>query len=176
MTLGKRIEEVIEAIRAKRELPYQDVAKSIDQSVQYLKRIRKDRVVPSVVMLKAFCYDYGVNYEWLSTGNGPMFAHESEVQSLPSVIQTYVKERNPNAGLSDDDLAGLYAMVEMLVAILALGKESTKRAIRNNVEEFHRLMLQDRGIINLGPSETDRASPSTPDKPQKTILGGTGGK
>jgi len=184
MTLGKRIERVIKTIRTTRRLPYQEVASSIDQSVQYLKRIRKDEAVPSVVMLKALCYDYGINYEWLSTGNGPMFLNESQVQSSPDVacdIFLAIKNRLGKydfGKLSKEELVEAVDMMEMLAAILTSDDKQGWRAIKENLKYFEISVLRKDVIVeNKLPdpaSETDRASPSPSSNPKAKISGGNG--
>jgi transcriptional regulator with XRE-family HTH domain len=88
--------------------------------------------------------------------------------------------------LSEERRDQLYKMLEILVQILTSEDEETKVAITANLKSF-RTSVRRRDVIvgNKLPDpassidqsdETDRASPSVPDKPQKTILGGTGGK
>lgn len=173
MTLGQRIERFIEEIKNKgTKLTYQDIARSINQSVQYLNKIRKDEKIPSVALLKALCYEYNVNYEWLNTGNGPMFLSESQIQlseKNSSEISYYLEPRLKQQfhELTEEEKVIVVKMVEKLLDIFTIGKKSTQIAIRNNIDEFYRLALADRkGNEPEGNPTTDRASPSDSAKPK----------
>lgn len=126
--------------------------------------------IPIVEHLVRISEHSGFSMYWLATGKGPMRGSEPcETHLLDSIREQF-------QSLTDDSKDVIVGLFGELITIFALGNESTKIAITNNVHEFHRTTLVDRGVIPPGADETDRASPSTPDKPQKTILGGTGGK
>lgn len=81
--------------------------------------------------------------------------------------------------LSNEDINRLLEMVDILVGILTSLDEKTKVSICNNLDSFKELVwLKTTFVINKSQTnqETDRASPSKPEKPKNTNLGGNRAK
>lgn len=92
-----------------------------------------------------------------------------------NVLQTRIKGYNFGK-LSDEEKIDAVDLIEILVAILTSDDNKGKKAIRENLEYFQ-IAVKRKGVIAENKlsdpaNETDRASPSIPDKPKAKIQGG----
>ena len=98
MEIGKRIKSV------RNELKYDinDFASIFDMSSGNLSKIERNYLRPSAEMLAEIVRRWGVNAEWLLTGEGEMFAGESKadtIAQLRSVIKEKESGKHQHGGL-----------------------------------------------------------------------------
>jgi transcriptional regulator with XRE-family HTH domain len=124
-------------------------AKPLGISQSSLSQVLSKKIGTSALLITGICKTYNVNRDWLLTGKGEMFIKED----FPEIVREKpVWEIIPDNCPADpvcqqicihcmvlppDDKVTALLLFEILIS----GKESTKNAIRQNIHEFHKLVI-----------------------------------
>ena len=76
MTIGNRIKKIRSAVNPK--ITQEEFAASIGKTRAALSVYERDRVTPDDSVLRLISKTYGVRFEWLKTGEEPMYPPETD--------------------------------------------------------------------------------------------------
>lgn len=103
-TIGMRIRKV------RKELPskttQETFGKALGVSAATITAYELDRATPPPATIRLICLTYHVNQQWLETGEGEPYLHDSDAQ-LQEAVQNIMAGRNPL------DVAVVSALVQM---------------------------------------------------------------
>lgn len=115
MTQGERIKE----IRKSLDLTLEKFGEKIGVTKTAISRIEKGERGCTEQMTKAICREYGVDYIWLTTGEGEMFI-ETDDDFMEKIDRIMVNENDARRNIfkallyaSDDDVAALARIMNL---------------------------------------------------------------
>lgn len=84
--MNKRIRQ----IRTEFDLSQAEFGKKIGISDAAVSKLESGKNTPSETTIKAICSEFGIQYQWLKTGEGPMIIpHQSSIDEL---VDKYMKD------------------------------------------------------------------------------------
>ena len=83
------MKERIRTVRKNSSLNQTEFGKRIGATQAMITSYETGRVIPSDTTLKLISKEFGVSYDWLKTGNGPMMDPVSEEEDIRRLIDTY---------------------------------------------------------------------------------------
>jgi transcriptional regulator with XRE-family HTH domain len=138
MTIGERIDTV----RKLRGVSYAKIAKALDITPQYFKKIR-DGATPNVssAIYKAFCYEYDIQLEWLVYGTGEMLRPSDVAALMPDITAETRRRRSRSRETTN--------MVDKIDTIMASEDETTKKALETNIEALYEAVKNKKKVETL---------------------------
>ena len=82
MSIGERIRKV----RTEKRLTMEKFASRVGMSSAALSKLENDKNAPSGTTIVAICREFGVNDEWLKTGEGEMYGSAELISQLSDVF------------------------------------------------------------------------------------------
>lgn len=125
--IGERIKKV----RASKNLTQQAFAESLDITQGFLSKIEKGGFPPAKVLLLAISYSYGININWLLTGEGSMYREEKKE------VMEGKESSDILAGIVSGEKDILKSLIEQLERIYAIGEDTEKAFVRGIIEHIH---------------------------------------
>lgn len=118
MSLGKRIKEV----RNDTKMSQTEFAKTLGSTFGALSKYEVDRVEPNEVFINGLCREYGVNKNWLLTGEGKKYMENKELGVFIEQLMSGQIEEIKNAAM---DMRGLNeTQLRAIIEILKSYKKS----------------------------------------------------
>lgn len=137
---GRRIDTIIDYF----QLNIKDFATKLSYSQSHISDIRTGKKKPTGRLLRAISTVYGVDEEWLRTGEGEMFLSRVTEEGVPYAID-----------ISNRDIKHLLEMIEV---IYTHGGDEEKALLMGHVVRIHNRVMGDKeGMLDAKVNERDLA-------------------
>ena len=87
------INERIKAVRKKNSLTQTEFAEKLSSTMSSISQIERGVLNPSRQMTDLICREFGINKEWLETGEGEMETPKSRYEHIAKITAALMKEK-----------------------------------------------------------------------------------